>query len=303
MKNKNEIINAVLSSLIIVACFCLMLVLFVDLPFIPTWKEITGEQAEIDKVSDSVIFLNIGEGDATLIKSNGRYALIDTGDGFSFDIVKKLKEYDVAGLDALILTHWHSDHIGAATEILDEFTVLNLVVPKLPSPTSELYADAISVSNKADEKNVNYCLAKQGLAVNVGDFRISVLYNNPEEAEENNRTSILMAKCRDHKFLFMADAEISLEEKLISDGYNLDCDVIKIGHHGSKSSTGSALLKSTTPKYAVISVGANNSYNHPSGSVLDALYYADVQVFRTDKQGEIQFTVDEDDIKVNTSVN
>lgn len=299
----NKIINALLNSAILVVCFCLVLILFVDLPFIPTWKEITGEQAEIDKVSDSVIFLNVGEGDATLIKSNGRFALIDTGDGFSVDIINKLKDYGVAGLDALILTHWHSDHIGAAVKILEEFTVLNIVVPKLPSNTSELYFDAISVSNKADEKQVNYCYAKQGLAINIGDFRLSVLYNNPDETVENNKTLILMAKCRDRKFLFMADAEISLEEKLIKDGYNLDCDVIKIGHHGSKLSTGSELLKNASAQYAVISVGAYNTYNHPSGTVLDALYYADVQMLRTDKHGDVKFTVEQEEITVQTTAN
>ena len=305
MKNSktNSIINAVLCSVIVVACFCLLLVLFVDLPFIPTWDEITGKQAEIDSVSDEVIFLSVGEGDATLIKSNGRYALIDTGDGFSVDITEKLKHYGVVGLDALILTHWHSDHIGAATKIMDEFKVLNLVVPKLPTNSTELYADAIKVSDMAEEKGISYRLAKQGLAINVGDFRISVLHCDPDEADENNKSAILMAKCHKYKFLFMADADTTLEEKLIKDGYNLNCDVIKIGHHGSSSSTSNALLKSSTPVYAVISVGSNNLYNHPAGSVLDLLYFANIKAYRTDRQGEIEFSLTEEDIKVNASLN
>lgn len=302
VKNKSNVLNAILTSAIVVFCFLVVLITFVDLPFIPTWQEISGRQAKIDKVSDCVIHLNVGEGDATLIKSNNRYALIDTGDGISANVINKLKDYGVNGLDALILTHWHSDHIGAAAQILDEFQVLNIVVTKLPDSTSELYADAKEIVDKAESKNIKYSLARQGLVINIGDFRLSVLYSDPEEDSDNNKAAIIMAKCHGFKFLFMADVDCELEEKLISDGYIFDCDVIKVGHHGSKNSTSSNLLKEATPRYGVISVGANNVYNHPSGALLDQLYYADINILRTDIHGDITFTVDENDISVKNAV-
>lgn len=303
MKNNNSVINVIINIAVTIVCICIVLVFFVDLPFLPSWSDITGEQAEIDSVIDEVVFLDVGEGDATLIKSNGRYALIDTGDGSSYDVANKLKRYGVKGLDALILTHWHDDHIGEATEILEEFPVLNLIIPDFPATSEDAFDNAIEIRNTAEENDVSYYFAEQGLVINIGDFRFSVLYHNPEESDENNRSVILMGKCRDKKFLFMADAETSIENILINDGYNLDCDVIKIGHHGSKTSTSKNLIKVSTPQYAVISVGRNNQYNHPSNSVLDSLHYSDVQILRTDRHGEIELTVGDDDIKVNVSIN
>ncbi len=300
MKNSiiAKLIKVVLATVFVIAVTCFLLIQFVDLPYIPTWSSLYGNDSSFDTISDSITFLNVGEGDSALIRSNGRFVLVDTGDGKSIDIVRKLKKFGVTGIDALVLTHWHSDHIGGVTEIIDELPVLNVVAPSLPDKNSDIYEKALMVYEAVREENIDFSFAQQGMGINVGDFRLSVVYCNTEGENENNRSAILMARCRESKFLFMADAEASLEEELLEYGIKVNCDVIKIGHHGSDTSTTTALIEAATPEYAVISVGAGNSYNHPSRAVLDKLYYEEIKIMRTDRMGDIRFIVNEEEISV-----
>ena len=174
MKKSNRflrIFNAIGTFIFITFLILAFCITFLDI--FPTWRELFGKGSIFDTQGDYVYFLNVGEGDAILIKSNGRYVLIDTGDGETTNIVKTLNKHGVKGLDALVLTHWHSDHVGAADEILNEFKVLNLVIPKLPAMTDELYKPAVDINTIAKNKNVNITLAVNGLAINVGDFKLS----------------------------------------------------------------------------------------------------------------------------------
>lgn len=300
MKNKiiANVIKTVLVSLVITAVVCFLLVQFVNLPFIPTWSRLYGTDSGFDTVTDSIVFLNVGEGDSALIRSNGRFVLIDTGDGESVDIVRKLNKFGVTGLDALILTHWHADHIGGVEAIIDEFPVHNVVAPALPDKSGDTYENAVNIYDDVREKKIDFTFVQQGMGINIGDFRLSVVYCDTENEEENDRSAILMARCRESKFLFMADAETSLEEELLEYGIKVDCDVIKIGHHGSSTSTSQALIDAATPEYAVVSVGAGNNYGHPSSVVLNRLFYENIEIFRTDKMGDIKFFVEEEGIRV-----
>ncbi|MEE0840253.1 MAG: MBL fold metallo-hydrolase [Acutalibacteraceae bacterium] len=300
MKNSifSKLIRAVLVTLVAVAVTCFILIQFVDLSFIPTWDRLYGNDSSFDEVSDSITFLNVGEGDSALVRSNGRFVLVDTGDGESIDIVRKLKKFGVTGIDALVLTHWHSDHIGGVKDVIDEFPVLNVVAPSLPDKSEEIYENALNVYDAVRDKNIDFSFVQQGMGINVGDFRLSVVYCNTENENENNRSAILMARCRESKFLFMADAEASLEEELLEYGIKVDCDVIKIGHHGSSTSTSQKLIEAATPEYAVISVGADNNYGHPSSPVLEKLYLEKIEVLRTDRMGDIRFFVNEEEISV-----
>lgn len=304
MKKSNRflrIFNAFGTFIVITFLILAFCITFLDI--FPTWRELFGKGSSFDAEGDYVYFLNVGEGDAILIRSNGRYVLIDTGDGETTNIVKTLNKHGVKGLDTLVLTHWHSDHVGAADEILNEFKVLNLVIPKLPAMTDELYKPAVDINTIAKNKNVSFTLAVNGLAINVGDFKLTVLYYDSSNSDENNRSVVIMANCRDSKFLLTGDSEVSLENEIIDYGINIDCDVLKVAHHGSKSSTSDNFLKLSSPEYAVISVGRENSYGHPSGSVLDKLYYKDVTILRTDYVGEVAFEVLSDGVELLSSNN
>lgn len=293
-KSPNKIFRAVINAVLVIILAPLFVSLFIDSPYILSVQELFGRGTVSDTESDCVTFLNVGEGDAVLIRSNGRYVLVDTGDGESTDIIRSLKQNGVKGLDALILTHWHTDHTGGAVDVLREFPVLNVVMPQFPNPEDNTYSAASKVNSAAEKAGVRFTTATQGLAVNVGDFRLTVLYYNPENKDENNRSVVVMAKCRNIKFLLMADAEEELENEIIDYGIDLDCDVLKVGHHGSDTSTSFELIKAASPKYAVISVGLKNEHGHPDSSVLSRLYSEKIKVYRTDTVGELDVYVLED---------
>jgi competence protein ComEC len=251
---------------------------------------------DTDEQIDVVSFLDVGQGDAVLIRSNGRYVLIDTGDGISSNIVRSLKLNGVDGIDVLILTHWHNDHIGGAIQVLENFPVLNVIMPTFPDENHDNYRAAVEINDAAKNSKVMFALAKQGLAVNVGDFRLTYLYYDKTFDEENNRSSVIMAKCRDFKFLLMSDAEKPLEVAMLDSGIDFNCDVIKIGHHGSSTSTSEDFLKKASPQYAVISVGARNSYDFPETEILNLLEKREIKLYRTDLNGEIDVEVTETEL-------
>ena len=298
---KNKIFSTILNLGLTIIIIPTFLSLFVESPYIPTVEEIIAHRHNADEQIDVVSFLNVGQGDAILIQSNGRYVLIDTGDGVSSNIVRSLKLNGVDGLDALILTHWHNDHIGGAIDVLENFPVLNVIMPTFPDYDHDNYNDAVRINETAQNSKVMFTHSKPGLAVNVGDFRLSFLYYDKTMDDENNRSSIIMAKCRDFKFLLMSDSEKELEEALLSSGIDFKCDVIKIGHHGSNSSTTDEFLKTAKPEYAVISVGAKNPYGFPDTEILNKLVKEEIKLYRTDLYGEIDFEVLEESLSVSQS--
>ena len=176
-------------------------------------------------------------------------------------------------------------------------------MPTFPDEKEDIYKDAVSINAVAKNANVMFAIAKQGLAVNVGDFRLSFLYYDKTMNDENNRSSIIMAKCREFKFLLMSDAEYNLEEALLDSGIDLECDVLKIAHHGSNSSTNDRFLEAANPEYAVISVGVKNSYGFPHENILHKLEKENVQIYRTDLHGEIDVEVLTDGLEFSQTYN
>lgn len=301
-KLRNKFIKMAFNVLICLLIIPILLVIFVDSPYIPSFDEIFSSDSDTEINEDSITFINVGEGDAILVRSNGRYALIDSGDGVSTNIIRSLEQNGVVGLDALILTHWHDDHVGGVIDILNEFPVLNLAMPRMPNNDESTYKNAVEINNLAEEKGIRFAVLTQGMAINVGDIRITVLYNNPSNEDENDRSAVLMAKCGEKKFLLMADASVDLEKEMLEYGINFDCDVIKIAHHGSNTSTSEELLKAATPQYAVISVARKNSHGHPNYSVLRLLEdYVD-DVFRTDYNDDVTFIIEEEELRVETGL-
>lgn len=303
---KSSLLNKRLRSVVCILAAIIIvpfvISLFVDSPNVLTLNRFLGKGGFYDRETDSVSFLDVGEGDAVLLRSNGGFTLIDTGDGVSSNIVRSLKNNGVERIDTLILTHWHNDHVGGALDIFKEFNVEKLIIPKFPDSLSGSYEVSRQISSAAEQTDTRVIFAEQGLSVCMGDFMLTCIYYTPCSENENNGSAIYMAECRSKRFLLTADAESELEKELINSGLNLDCDVLKVAHHGSDTSSTPDFIKAATPELAVISVGNKNEYGHPDSSVLNRFNENEITVYRTDKCGDINITVLENELKVSAEL-
>ena len=255
---------------------------------------------DFDKTQDFVKIMDVGQADAALIYSNGCSAVIDAGlTSSADDISEDLKSADIKDIDALLITHLHMDHAGALAKIAMSFPIDNLIIPNRDSS-----AEAMPTVNEAEKRVVaekgRVFTATEGMNFNIGEFVVTVLAYFPDATKENDRSVITMAKIGDKKFLFTGDAEKATESDVLAEKLNIDCDVLKVGHHGSNSSSTAAFLKAASPKYAAISVGKDNMYSHPSNKTIVALKNCGAEVYRTDKNGDISFYVKNGNIRVET---
>ena len=213
-----------------------------------------------EPLSNSVYFVNVGQGDSIIIKNRTHTVMIDTGGYKRFDMAEEtlipfMAKKKITHLDALILTHDDFDHSGAKDSLMQNFRVDNLLTEKNQFPYK------------------------------VGDLNINNLnYYNFDEANDNSL--VLSLDFMGKKFLFMGDASVKTEEKIL-EKYNVDCDILKVGHHGSNTSTSEKFLKATSPDEAIISCGAKNKYGHPHEEIIERLKKYNVKIRRTDEEGTI----------------
>ena len=252
---------------------------------------------DFDTTKDFVRFFDVGQGDSALIYSNGYSALIDVGEYVTAnDLSKSLFDCNIKSLDVVLISHLHTDHVSALPQIAQIFEIENLIMPKI-------FDDSIITAQNGKDTAVRqgskFYFAKQGTHFNVGEFEITIL-SAFEDFEENNRSVFAMAEIDGVKFLFTGDAQKSAELLLLKENLNLDCDVLKVAHHGSNTSTSKNFLRATTPDYAVISVGENNEYRHPHSQTLDSIEAQKATIYRTDQCGDITFYLENGKITVNT---
>lgn len=298
--------NNTLRKLLVVCSFLLVLLLalitFSEGGSIPTWREIGNELGitKEEQISDDYVrFIDVGQGDSILISSNGHNAMIDFGDNSDNgrELLLKLDEYNINDFDCLFMTHYDSDHIGGADAVIDNFDVDNVVIPKKEGEKSSAFRQ---VEESLENTKANVVVAQTGKLITIGDFLIEIVGYYRNEDESNDRSLILLAEFDGVKFLFTGDAGKKIEYALMKEKIDLDCDVFKASHHGSKYSNTENFLKYITPEYTVISCGANNSYGHPHEEVLSSLERVGSAIYRTDEEGDITFYIMNNDIVVET---
>ncbi len=296
MKNKtlSKYLLATVTSFVAAVLF---LITFVESPLIPSWRDIFGFYKAVDTEAEIISFIDIGQGDAVLIQSNGRFALIDTGEDNT--IVRTLKRKGIKGFDAVILSHWHSDHCEAFYDIANSFIIENAIF-STPSNDENAVEYSESINELCNNKNIKVHNAKQGMVVNVGEIELTVLYCDIETKEENDRSIVIMAEYDGKKFLFTGDSEEATEEKLLEEEIDIDCDVLKVAHHGSNTSNTAEFIKKCNPQYAVISVGKSNSYGHPNKETIENLHYVGAQIYRTDYDGTVEFELNKEGTIITT---
>ena len=229
-----------------------------------------------------VFFLDVGQGDSILIKSQNEYMLIDAGNNNDGDkIVKYFNNIGIEKFKYVVGTHVHEDHIGGMDNIIKKFKIDNFYMPSDASTTQTL----LEVLNALESKNVKLQTAKAGTRLKLGDSDIEVLSAKVKQEELNDTSIVLRLTYKNVSFLFTGDATSNVEKELLNK--NIESTVLKVGHHGSKYSNSAAFLRKVNPKYAVISCGINNEYYHPHKVVLDKLESLNTEIYRTDLLGTI----------------
>ncbi len=244
----------------------------------------------------TVHYIDVGQADATLVLCDNKSMLIDGGNVADSDlIVAYLKKKNISVLDYVVCTHAHEDHVGGLSGALSIVSVNNVIAPKTEADTKAYQ----NFKRKASEQGLTIQHSSAGDSFSLGSSNVQIIGPITEYSDNLNNTSIVMKLTYGNtSFLFTGDAEREEEQEIISAGYDLSADVLKIGHHGSDTSTSYVWLREIMPEYAVISVGKGNSYGHPEETVLSRLRDADVKLYRTDLYGDITAISDGNSVTV-----
>ena len=238
--------------------------------------------------------IDVGQGDCTLIMSGGCTVLIDAGEEEAGPVVAEyLNKYGITRLDYVIATHPHSDHIGGLPFVMKNFPVGKLIAPKISeemTPASKCYTRFLTA---VKENGLRMTRAVPGESYTIGEGTLTILAPLRSDYDELNDFSVVCRfDCADSSFLFTGDAEKIVEEELCDSGADLSADVLKVGHHGSSTSTRAPFLDAVSAKYAVIYCGKDNSFNHPNTKTMKRLDEYGLEIYRTDLQGDIIFVTD-----------
>ena len=256
----------------------------------------TTMQKENNLASLEIHYIDVGQGDATLIKNGTSAMLIDAGDNDKGTKVQLyLSKQGVKTLDYVIGTHADADHIGGMDVILYKFDCKTVMVSEKNKNTAT-YRDVVDTMKSKGYKNTKPVV---GSTYKLGDAEFTIIAPNGTYSDTNNSSIGIILKHGKNKFLFTGDAETEAESDIVKNGVNIDADVYQVGHHGSNTASSKALLDAVTPTYAVISCGTDNSYGHPHAETLNNLRSMGVKVFRTDEQGSIVAASDGKEIKWN----
>lgn len=243
-----------------------------------------------------VTFLDVGQADCIIVQSpNGKNMIIDAGNNEdSSTVVDYIKKLKIQKFDYVIGTHPDEDHIGSLDNVINDFSIGKIYMPKI-TKTTKTFEDVVDVIKK---KELKVTAPVAGSTFKLGETTCTILAPNSSNYDETNNYSIVLKLTyKKNSFLFTGDAEDISEKEMLSKGYDLKADVIKVGHHGSSSSSTEKFIKAVSPKYAIISVGKDNDYGHPAKSTIDRLSVAKIQMFRTDVNGTITATADGKTIK------
>ena len=238
----------------------------------------------------TIQFIDVGQADAALVSCQGQYMLIDGGNRADSDILYTiLKRENIARLDYVVCTHAHEDHCGGIAGALEACSSIGNVYCSVTEYDSKAFKNFV---NSVTAKNAEIHVPAAGDVFYLGDATITILGPIKDYQETNNTSIVLKVTHGSNSFLFTGDMEHDAEIDLLEAGVDVSADVLKVGHHGSSTSTSYRFLREVAPIYGVISVGKDNSYGHPHEETLSRFRDAEVQVFRTDLLGDIFCTSD-----------
>ena len=246
----------------------------------------------------SVHYIDVGQADAILLETEGKFMLIDGGNKDDSQlVVSYLEQQGVSELEAVICTHAHEDHVGGLPAVLAVY------------PTKTVYAPTKTYSSKifdsflyyVDQQGLDVTIPSPGQLLTFGDMIMTFVGPVQSYAETNDTSIVISAFFDDVRFIFTGDMEVAAENDMLDYwGEQMDWDstVLKVGHHGSSTSSGYRFIREIDPEYAIVSVGKDNSYGHPHKEVVSRYADAGVPLFRTDELGHIIVTADGSDVQI-----
>lgn len=240
-----------------------------------------------------VCFIDVGQGDCELISCNGVNILVDGGEAkYAGRVLNYLDSLGIEKLDCYIATHPHSDHIGASASILSQIPCDNVFTTYFSEhniPTSNTYE---SFLDAVYDSGATAVAVEAGDEYKFGELTLKIFAPVTESDEYNDMSIVFSAEYKNASVLFTGDATKTVEKQILSQGYDVSADAIKIAHHGSTSSNSEEFIEAVAPESAVISCGKDNSYGHPHREIINLLTLEEIEYYRTDISGTIVYYSD-----------
>ena len=286
-----------------------LVVYVLDFSGIASVSEIKNYLGVIDGVSlvnsdFAIYYLDVGQSDCSIVVCDDEVLMIDCGTYNQLNVIRQsIHTLEIDEIDYMIVTHQHDDHMGSATDLINDLSVKNFIMPKL-TQTNNVTSKAYNVLiNTLDNKKITKIPAQNCKNFMLGRALVEILSPSVQNNNLNNMSVVLKITYGNTEFLFQGDAESKIENDLLRSDYDIDVDVLKIGHHGSKTSSTDKYLEATSPDIAIISSGYDNNYGHPNGTVLNRLENDNIKAFSTFLDGNIAVTSDGETITVYTQNN
>lgn len=244
-----------------------------------------------------VHYIDVEEGDSIFIElPNEKTMLIDAGEAVEGKkVINYIKQLGYSNIDYVVGTHPHTDHIGGLAQVINSFDVGKIYMPKVIS-TSKTYENLLNIISM---KGLKIQTAKVGInIINENNLLIDIIApNNDSYSDLNNYSVVIKITHKNRKFIFMGDAETISENEILTD---VTADIVKVGHHGSNTSSGQNFVDRVNAKYAIISVGSDNNYNHPNMNIVNRWENSGAKVYRTDLSGTIIAITDGNALSIET---
>jgi len=296
-------------KVIIVLAFILVIIfsfgLFLEKCNIISMNDIANKLGIIDGVNRqyfdfSIYYLDVGQSDCSIIICNDEVLMIDTGTANQLNTIREsLKSLDISTIDYMIITHPHDDHMGSAYDLIEDYDVRNILMAKISNDTDLTYSYN-KLIDSLSRNNVNKINVEPGMTFKIGDAWVCVYAPLETDDELNNNSIVIKVVYGNTSFLFQGDAEATVEKALIETQFNLDSDILKLGHHGSDTSSIVNFLEEVTPFAGIISCGSDNTYSHPNGNVIERLDNLGIDAYATSLSGNITIVSDGSNITVIT---